>query len=340
MEGCVMRKFLIVSVVCLSILAFSQITDVLELAKQNTPSYLNATLELEQAKSDYEKATIEAKNKLDQLEAELSWLQSKQSYNTAIKDFLSEFFDAYFGVFENQLALQVAQDNLRIAEIDFDQQQSLYKTGVATLQELQEASATKLEATAELEEAKLSLEQTKRDLQNMLGKEIEFKDLPDIVLNITLPSLDELMEKSLSIKIADLNVQIAQINYDGLVNPSQYTKSKYERTLKSSQNTLKDTQNDTKKSYETALQNIETIRKNILAQKERLEASRLEYESTKSNYNAGVSSEKDLLNAEISYFNAQKTFITYVKSLLENICSIFIDAELDYVQALSQILGG
>ncbi|HEY8543358.1 MAG TPA: TolC family protein [Pseudothermotoga sp.] len=335
-----MRKVFVLVLISFVVLMFAGIVDVVELAKQNSVTYLKAVLNFEQAKSDYDKAMIEAKNKRQQLVAQQSWLQAQQTYNQSLKNFYGEFFDAYIGVLENTLQVQIAQNKLRIAEIDFAEMQDLYKTGAATLQDLQSASSTKLESQASLDEAKLSAEQSKQDLLILLGKEVQIIDPSSIRVDIKLPTVDELTTKSFAIQIAQIDVQVAQMDFDSLVNPSAYTKSKYERILKIAQSELKDTQNSTRKSYESLLLTTENLKKTIQAQRETVSVAKAQLDSAENNYKVGVGSEKDLLQARSTYFTAQKTLLGYVKSFLKNLCSLYIDAGWDYQGLLSSIFGG
>lgn len=335
-----MRKTFVFFLTSVVVFMFAGVVDVVELAKQNSVTYLKAVLNFEQAKNDYDKAMIEAKNKRQQLVAQQSWLQAQQTYNQSVKSFYSEFFDAYIGVLENTLQVQIAQNKLRIAEIDFAQMQDLYKTGAATLQDLQSASSTRLETEASFDEAKLNLEQSKQDLLILLGKEVQIIDPSLIKVDIRLPTVDDLINRSLAIQIAQIEVQVAQMDYDSLVNPSVYTKSKYERILKIAQNELKDTQNSTKKSYQSLLLTTENLKKTIQAQRETVNVAKAQLDSAENNYKVGVGSEKDLLEARSTYFTAQKTLLGYVKSFLKNLCSLYIDMSLDYQQLLSAIFGG
>lgn len=335
-----MRKTFVLFLTFVVVFIFAGVVDVVELAKQNSVTYLKAVLNFEQAKNDYDKAMIEAKNKRQQLVAQQSWLQAQQTYNQSVKSFYSEFFDAYIGVLENTLQVQIAQNKLRIAEIDFAQMQDLYKTGAATLQDLQSASSTRLEAEANFDEAKLNLEQSKQDLLILLGKEVQIIDPSLIKVDIKIPTVDDLINRSLAIQIAQIEVQVAQMDYDSLVNPSAYTKSKYERVLKIAQNELKDTQNSTKKSYQSLLLTTENLKKTIQAQRETVSVAKAQLDSAENNYKVGVGSEKDLLEARSTYFTAQKTLLGYVKSFLKNLCSLYTDMGLDYQQLLSAIFGG
>ncbi|WP_041083181.1 TolC family protein [Thermotoga profunda] len=335
-----MRKVFVLVLISFVVLMFAGIVDVVELAKQNSVTYLKAVLNFEQAKSDYDKAMIEAKNKRQQLVAQQSWLQAQQTYNQSLKNFYGEFFDAYIGVLESTLQVQIAQNKLRIAEIDFAEMQDLYKTGAATLQDLQSASSTKLESQASLDEAKLNAEQSKKDLLILLGKEVQIIDPSSIKVDIKLPTVDELTTKSFAIQIAQIDVQVSQMDFDSLVNPSAYTKSKYERILKIAQSELKDTQNSTRKSYESLLLTTENLKKTIQAQRETVSVAKAQLDSAENNYKVGVGSEKDLLEARSTYFTAQKTLLSYVKSFLKNLCSLYIDAGWDHQGLLSSIFGG
>ncbi|MFN4190043.1 MAG: TolC family protein [Pseudothermotoga sp.] len=335
-----MRKVIVLFLMSLAVFMFANIVDVVELAKQNSITYLKAVLNFEQAKNDYDKAMIEAKNKRQQLVAQQNWLRAQQTYGQSVKNFYSEFLDAYIGVLENTLQVQIAQNKLRIAEIDFTQTQDLYKTGAATLQDLQSASSTKLSAQASLDEAQLSLEQSKQDLLILLEKQVQIIDPSLIKIDIELPSVDNLINKSLAIQIAQIEVQIAQMDYDSLVNPSVYTKSKYERVLKIAQNELRYTQHSTKKSYQSLILATENLKKTIQAQRETVNVAKSELDSSEKNYKVGVGSEKDLLQSRNTYFTAQKTLLGYIKSFLKNLCSLYIDAGLDYQQLLAAIFGG
>jgi len=114
-----MKKILVTVAVLFVVFVYASFNDVIELAKQNSTTYMKAVLNFDQAKNDYDKAMIEAKNKRQQLVAERSWLQAQQTYNQSLKNFLNELLDSYIGLVENDLQVQIAENKLRIAEIDF-----------------------------------------------------------------------------------------------------------------------------------------------------------------------------------------------------------------------------
>ncbi|RKX43249.1 MAG: hypothetical protein DRP33_01675 [Thermotogae bacterium] len=334
-----MRKTLVTVAVLFVVFVYASFNDVIELAKQNSTTYMKAVLNFDQAKNDYDKAMIEAKNKRQQLVAERSWLQAQQTYNQSLKNFLNELLDSYIGLVENDLQVQIAENKLKIAEIDFQENQDLYNKGVVALQDLQSASSTRLQSEASLEEAKLSLEQVKQDLLILLGEEVQVVDASTVNIDVKLPTADQLITESLAVQIAQIDVQVAQMDYDSLINPSQYTKDKCERTLKIAQNALKETQNSVKKSYQSLLLATENLKKYIQAQRETVSVAKSQFDSAENNYKVGVASEKDLLNAESNYLMAQKNLLGYVKSFLKNLCSLYIDAGLEWQQTLDQVFG-
>lgn len=318
---------------------FAGIVDALEAAKNNSPAYLKLTLDREQAEDDYQKALLEARNKRQELSAQLSKMRADNTYRESLKSFVSDFLDTYFGVLDSQLALEIAQLNLQIAQIDYKEKKDLYDRGVGTLQDLKNASATLIEAEKDVDAAKLSVEQAKRDFQALVGEKFEVKEPTKLNLNFSLPTVDELMDKSLTLAMARLNVQIAQMDLEGLVNPSQYTKNQYERNLKKAQADVQAYLLSLRKSYESQVQTVRNAIKSIQAQLEKIEVAKLQLDTVQKNLSAGVASERDVLNAKLSYRNARRTLLSQLKSLLKNVCNVYIDAELDFCKVLSTILG-
>lgn len=318
---------------------FAGIVDALEAAKNNSPAYLKLTLDREQAEDDYQKALLEARNKRQELSAQLSKMRADNTYRESLKSFVSDFLDTYFGVLDSQLALEIAQLNLQIAQIDYKEKKDLYDRGVGTLQDVKNASATLIETEKDVDAAKLSVEQAKRDFQALVGEKFEVKEPAKLNLNFSLPTVDELMDKSLTLAIARLNVQIAQMDLEGLVNPSQYTKNQYERNLKKAQADVQAYLLSLRKSYENQVQTVRNAIKSIQAQLEKIEVAKLQLDTVQKNLSAGVASERDVLNAKLSYTNARRTFLSQLKSLLKNVCNVYIDAELDFSKVLSTILG-
>ncbi|MEN3007693.1 TolC family protein [Pseudothermotoga sp.] len=333
------RGMFLMFLVLIGCMLFGGVVDALESAKNNSPAYLKLVLDRQQTEDDYQKALLEAKNKRQELSAELSKLRSENSYRESLKNFLSDFLDVYFGTIESQIALEIAQLNLQIAEIDNREKKSLYEKGVGTIQELKSASATLIEAQRDLEAAKLSLEQAKRDFESLIGANIKVEMPTKLNLNFSLPTVEQLMDKSLTLAIARLNVQLAQMDLDGLVNPSQYMKNYYERNLKKAQADVQLYLQTLRKSYESQIQSIKNNIKSIQAQIEKVDVARLQLDTVQKNYSAGVASEKDVLSAKLSYANARRTFLTQLKSLLKSICNIHVDVEQDFSKMLAAILG-
>jgi len=318
---------------------FASVTDALESYKNNSPAYLKLTLDRQQAEDDYQKALLEAKNKRQELSAQLSKLKADSSYRESLKSFVNDFIDTYFAVVEAQLTLEMAQLSSQVAQIDYNEKKDLYDKGIGTLQDLKSASATLIETSKDLDAATLTLEQAKRDFEALIGANVKVEEPTQINFNFSLPTVDQLMDKSLTLAMARLNVQIAQMDLDGLVNPSQYTKSYYERNLKKAQADVQSYLQSLRKSYENQLQTIQNTVKSIQAQMEKIEVAKLQLETVQKNFAAGVASERDVLNAKLSHLNARKTLLTQVKSLLKNVCAVYIDTEQDFSKVLSTILG-
>lgn len=72
---------------------------------------------------------------------------------------------------------------------------------------------------------------------------------------------------------------------------------------------------------------------------EKIEVAKLQLDTVQKNFAAGVASERDVLNAKLAHVNARKTFLTQLKSLLKNVCAVYIDTEQDFSKVLSTILG-
>ncbi|KAF2957430.1 MAG: TolC family protein [Thermotoga caldifontis] len=334
-----MKRLTVLLLVVFVCSMFAGIVDALEAAKNSSPAYLKLTLDREQAEDDYQKALLEARNKRQELSAQLSKMRADNTYRESLKNFVSDFLDTYFGVLDSQLALEIAQLNLQIAQIDYKEKKDLYDRGVGTLQDLKNANATLIEAEKDVDAAKLSVEQAKRDFQALVGEKFEVKEPAKLNLNFSLPTVDELMDRSLTLAMARLNVQIAQMDLEGLVNPSQYTKNQYERNLKKAQADVQAYLLSLRKSYENQLQTVRNAIKSIQAQMEKIEVAKLQLDTVQKNFSAGVASERDVLNAKLSYTNARRTFLSQLKSLLKNVCDVYIDAELDFSKVLSTILG-
>ncbi len=312
----------------------------LQNAQKNSITYRNSTIDFEQAKDDYEKAIVEAKNKTQELSARLSWLQAQQSNRTALKNFIDEFLNLYIGILEKQLNVQIQQNKLKLAESDYNEKQDLYKKGIVSIQDLQSSKIAFLQQQNAFDNARLSLEQVKRDYERIIGA-VEPFDLAKIKLNlnIELPNLEVLLSNSLSIAIAELNVQIAQTNLDLLVNPSVYSRTKAERNLEQAKNSVENTKMTVRKSFESQLQNAANLKRSIEAAKEQLNISEAKATSTELNYKSGAASERDLLNARNEYLSATMDLLSNIRSFLSNVCSLYVDAGQDYLKVFEIVLG-
>ncbi|AEH50738.1 TolC family protein [Pseudothermotoga thermarum] len=336
-----MRKFFGVLVLLVMFIStFANPLEALQTAQKNSITYLNAILDFEQAKSDYEKALIEAKNKSQELSAQLSWLQARQSYRNSMKNFVDEFLNLYIGFVEKKLSLEIQQNRLKIAEDDYNEKQELYKKGIVSAQDLQSSKISYLQQQNSFENAKLSFEQVKRDYERIIGN-IESFDPSKIKLNlnIELPSLEILLQNSITLTIADLNVQIAQNNLDTLINPSVYTKTKAERNLQQAKNNLENTRFAVRKTLESQLQNVANLKRSIEASKEQLSIAESKLASTEANYKAGVASQKDLLNAKNEYLSAMVDLLSNIRSFVSSVCSLYIDSEQDISSAFEKLFG-
>jgi adhesin transport system outer membrane protein len=149
---------------------------------------------------------------------EFQTLSAAYSYIEKVNDTSFEMVNTYIQVMKNQELLQTAQENVDINRDIFVKVQKLYNAGLTTLSEV-----NKIESTLALAESNLVVQENtildvSYNLQRVLGRYIDAKEMSKPSLNITLPATVEeaaqyAMQNNPSLLVSDYNIKLAQATH-------------------------------------------------------------------------------------------------------------------------------
>jgi len=301
---------------------------VVEGGMSNDPDILNAIADYQQAQDDHQMQLLSVDTRIDEINAEITFLNAEKSYRFSLLKFYQTMANLYYGTIVESFNLETAKIDLRIAELDFNEKLNLYEKGLIVREDVEEASLTLKQEKLDLEEEILNL---KEDLKELGWRtEIALDPATSSFKPSSYPSPEELvlstdtyLEKDVEVKVCELSVERAQLELDSLDGASDYEIEKAERELSKARRILEKTRNNVLREYREKVFSLEKAYKSMDIAKKAWDVQRARFEVAKTRYEKGLISEREYLMAK--------------KQLLSRICSYF-QAEKSYVLALVDLL--
>jgi len=175
-----MKKILVSVFVTLLVMttAYSaSLLSIVDAAKTVNSNYKLYELSMEKTQLDYDKAMIEATNKKAELSAKSSKASGDNSTQNNLSSFYSEILNDIFDIKSKEITCQTNELTVKIAEIDANDKENLFKKGLVSENDLKDASLTLKEAKSDLEQAKEDLELSLNNYKKDTSLEWEDMDL-------------------------------------------------------------------------------------------------------------------------------------------------------------------
>lgn len=209
--------------------------EAMKLALENSADVLAAKNDLDDAKIDKEQAVRKAKD--------MSKYLSGSNYNMQLLEYSSDVYAQSLVIYENAYALQESAAKLQVinlyysilcnekaeevAQYSYDNAktqlknvEARYNQGMATKLEKLQAEMSVNTAKTQLDAAKNTTVQTKRNFSVLLGADIETNWHPTSKLTMeplliadAAAKADEMVENAPSVKIADATLEIARLQF-------------------------------------------------------------------------------------------------------------------------------
>ncbi|MDK2949907.1 MAG: hypothetical protein PWQ26_574, partial [Thermotoga sp.] len=250
-----MKNLFVALVLVVSVAGFSaSLNDVLQTALASSTDYQIAQIDLETATMDYEKAKLEATNRKSELSAELSYYNNLQKYRSSLKSVYQDVLGRIFDLLIAEVSYESAQINFENAQEDHRTNQELFKKNLISENDLKDSELTLEEASNSLLSAKYDLDKAKKNYEELFSVEASEIELPLVDFH-GLVSEEEYLDNVLSVKIAEINMKIAEYDLNNLSAAAskherrtaelayQKAKMNYEKTLKEAKDTYRSTIN-------------------------------------------------------------------------------------------------
>jgi len=314
-------------VLCLTTLLFSvSLIDIIYNARKNDREYLIAVETYEQAIEDHEKSLIEAKTEKEKLIAEQSFLNSRKSYRNSLLKFYQDIVTLYYLAIDQKLDLKMKENSLKLAEMNLSDKKALYEKGIITCEELEDASISYEKARLDLEKATFEYEKTLEDLQWRANIPTDVLSTSTFILPINeIPSSRTFLENDLDVKIKEISLEIAKLNFEMAKTESSYNLEKAERELKNARRQLDIAKRSSMRNCEEKIFNLKYLYENLLIAKKAYELEKRNLENARKKYEKGIISEREyiisvsqLLSKEKALFQAEKNYMLSLIDFLIN----------------------
>ncbi|MDD3601306.1 MAG: TolC family protein [Defluviitoga tunisiensis] len=321
------KSVLLVLSILMVVASFSiGLVDVFETSKEKSNIYKMAQIDLEKTLLDYDKAMIEAINKKAELAGELAYQQGLMNYNSSIKEYYSDILDRIFNLYLQEINVNVANLQLKSAQITYDNNSELFNRGLISSDDLKSSELTVKDAENNLKNANINLETAQDNLSKIYEGNIK-----EITINI--PALegffvsdDEYLNNSYALKLSKLNVELSEYDLNNLPsNASNYTVKITQATHQKNLLTLEDTNEKLKEAHKLTKNSLEILYRTLQNLKERVDLSQNTFNDTKNRFDKGLVSELELISSNIEYLNAQKNYYDSLKNYLETYINYVVD---------------
>ncbi|MBU1657466.1 TolC family outer membrane protein [bacterium] len=151
-------------------------------------------------------------------------LSAAYSYIEKVNDTSFEMVNTYLQLMKNQELLDTAKSNVEINEEIFKKVQKLYEAGLTTLSEVNKIESSLALAHSNYVVQENTLLDVKYNLQRVLGRYLEPREMVKPVLNITLPETIEeaaqfAMHNNPSLLVSKYSIKLAQATYKEKKSP-------------------------------------------------------------------------------------------------------------------------
>ena len=328
-----MKKILISVFVSLLVLTTAYSTSLLTIVdspKTVNSNYTLYELNREKTQLDYDKGMIEAMNRKAELAAESSRASGENKTQNYLSSFYSEILNDIFDVKTKEISHQSAVLTVKVAEIDYNDKENLYKKGLVSENDLKDASLTLQEAKSDLEQAKDDLDFATSNYKKDTSLDWESMDLfiPDY--EALLISDDKWLEESLSVEMSDYSLEMAKYDIQNLSsNSSLYDKKVADISLKQKEIDLelaKESALDQKDNFEDGLY---FTYKGLQTSIERVAIAKEDLEDVQERYNKGLVSDTEVYNQEKQYLSKISGYNNSLKSYWTTLSSYLLNADSD-----------
>jgi len=341
MGGIQMKNiFILIAVlfICLSLLGQSP-NDFIESAKKVNSNYILYELNLEKNHLEYDKALIQAINKKAEFAAEITRLNGENQTQGNLSAFYSELLTDIFEVKNQEIKKAISNMSLKIASVDYVDNQNLFDKGLISSNTLQNASITLRDAQTDLEQVEGDLEIALNNFKKDLGIEWVPVNIVAVEYQKYVISDKNWLEKSKLVTISQYNLEMAEFDIDNLsANASEYDRRLTEISHRQKEIDLSLSQEnalDQKRELEDSLY---FIKKQMETLKERLSLSKSDLEDVKVRHTKGLVSDTELFNQEKAHLNILSQYNTTLNSFWSTLSNYVINSDQDVEKILRENL--
>ncbi len=302
-------------------------------ANKVNQDYSSIRLDLELATLRHQKSTIEAKDDLDGISAESTFLQAKATYRRSLVSYYQDVLDSAFGAVLADISLQIALGNEEVArEDEASAGQSVLK-GLAPRRDLIDARTTTRSAAVDTEEARWGLSDARDELMNVTGLAISEIELPQSIKPLVVElTADQWIEWDFAVQRARVDERGAQLRFDRLPgNTADFdrtvAKGEFNRAALDSLRAV----DSARAAYEGIVRKLQTQREIISMRTEVLELNRELAQDAAASYKNGMMSQADKKRTDVRVLTARKNLLQaeldYAKTIMEYVVVAGIEPE-------------
>jgi hypothetical protein len=327
-----MKKGVLIAFICVTILSLSfsiSLSEALVKAKTVNSNYMLSGYTLEKINLEYDKAVIEASNKEEEMNAEVTRLEDLIEYYKAyIKEYYSEMIISYLDMRSAQKESEITQLEYLNMKIDNEKKAGLLQKSILSEQEWKESEI-------DLNDSLDAYEKADIDYKNRIAEYKRYTGFDETtVIDIPTPDYlkfvvsDEIWQKKYKeLLSSQLAYDIAKYNVDTLPSST----SAYNRKIAT--HNLKQKEVSLKIAQITALDDKKELEQTLFYKKRQIENSLKKVTIAESDmkdmnerFKKGLVTESQVNTQRITLLSAEKT-------LIENQVSYW-DAFLDYIIAI------
>lgn len=327
------KGVLILTLIAVPLLTHAEgLAAVLRLAREVNETYLELQVDVELAELRYEKARIDARDRVDALTAESTYLGAQADHLRSLQSFYAEVVDAVYGAVIADYDRQVAERNEELARNEEAATEVRYRNGLVPEGDLIDARISVRSAAVEREERSWQYSDALDALADATGRTLEEIAIPTPPSFSPGMNVDEWIAADPGVARARIGQEIAEVRLARLpANAPEFDRMTLETELERARLATDRAINASERTYESLERRLKTLPQILTIRTEQLQLNEALHREAQERFDRGLITavQRDqtftrVLAARRNLVDSQKN---YVRVVLEYAALAGIDPE-------------
>lgn len=317
------RGLLALAICALPLVAHAiELPELIRSAEAVNETYRALVIEADLAELRYDKARIEASDRIQELNADIAWLTARVDERRSLQAFYGEVVDAVYGAVAADYDRRIAEWNDRLARDQEAVVEVQFRNGLVPESELFDARIAVRSAAVDREERAWQLVDALDALSDATGLTLDEVSLPPVPAFAIRMSLDDWIADDLSVARARLAEQIVELRVARMpANAARFDRITLETELERAQLATERAVSASQRTYETLRRRLTTLPEIIVIRTEQLRISEASHREAQERFNRGLITAAQRDQTWVRVLTARRNLVdserNYMRTILE-----------------------